>query len=186
MTIALIQGPLYNDTHEKEWNLLGKLHNQVIDHFSVLGLDLFVDEAEGYACLRSKPPGEEGVEYPRLVARRQLSFPVSVLLALLRKRLAEFDASSSDSRLVMSRDQIAEMMQIFMPSASNEAKIADRIVTYIGKVVEMGFLQRLRGQEDLFEVRRIIKVYVDGQWLAEFDARLDEYLAVPSVLDEAL
>ncbi len=52
----------------------------------------------------------------------------------------------------------------------------DSIDAHINRVVEMGFLRRLRGQEDLFEVRRILKAYVDGQWLAEFDARLDEYL----------
>ena len=27
----------------------------------------------------------------------------------------------------------------------------------------------------MFEVRRIIKAFVDAQWLAEFDQRLDEY-----------
>ena len=41
----------------------------------------------------------------------------------------------------------------------------------------MGFLRKLRGQEDLYEVRRIIKAYVDGQWLSDFDARLEEYVA---------
>ena len=52
----------------------------------------------------------------------------------------------------------------------------DSIDANINRVVEMGFLRRLRGQEDLFEVRRILKAYVDGQWLADFDARLDEYV----------
>jgi len=33
---------------------------------------------------------------PRLVQRRALSFPVSLLLALLRKKLAEFDAGGGE------------------------------------------------------------------------------------------
>ncbi len=41
---------------------------------------------------------------------------------------------------------------------------------------ELGFLQRLRGDQEMFEVRRILKAYVDGQWLADLDARLAEYL----------
>jgi hypothetical protein len=33
----------------------------------------------------------------------------------------------------------------------------------------------LRGQGQTIEVRRIIKAFVDAQWLAEFDQRLVEY-----------
>ena len=53
-----------------------------------------LDEAEGYAFLRARPHEEDdnAEKLPRLVARRPLSFPVSLLLALLRKKLAEFDA----------------------------------------------------------------------------------------------
>jgi hypothetical protein len=36
-------------------------------------------------------------------------------------------------------------------------------------------MRKLRGQKHMFEVRRIIKAFVDAQWLAEFDRRLAEY-----------
>ena len=64
---------------------------RVRDYVTVLGLDLVLDEAEGYAFLRSRPnlDGDPETSLPRLVARRPLSFPVSLLLALLRKKLAE-------------------------------------------------------------------------------------------------
>ena len=39
---------------------------------------------------------EDGSALPRLVPRRQLSYPVSLLLALLRKRLAEADAAGGE------------------------------------------------------------------------------------------
>jgi hypothetical protein len=39
----------------------------------------------------------------------------------------------------------------------------------------MGFLRRLRGKDDQFEVRRILKAFVDAQWLGEFDRRLADY-----------
>lgn len=175
--VNLMKGPIYRDTHERPWSLLLAHHSEVADFVGVLGLQVHVDEAEGYAYLRSRP-GEEGAEdIPRLVARRPLSFQVSMLLALLRKRLAEFDASSSDTRLVLSRDQIVEMLRLYVPESTNEARLVDNIDTNINRVVEMGFLRRMRGQEDHYEVRRIIKAYVDGQWLAEFDSRLAEYVA---------
>jgi len=152
----------------------------VRDYMAVLGLELVLDEAEGYAFLRSRPENEETAtpKLPRLVARRPLSFPVSLLLALLRKKLAEFDASGGDTRLVLSRDEIVELIRVFLPESSNEAKLIDQIETYLNKIVELGFLRRLKqgaGQTAVFEVRRILKAFVDAQWLADFDARLAAY-----------
>ena len=174
--IQLMKGPVYRDTHEKIWGLVLSLRHQVSDHVEVLGLQVVVDESEGYAYLRSRPALDDTDEFPRLVYRRTLSFHVSVLLALLRKRLAEFDATSSDPRLILHRDQIVEMLRLFVSGSSNEARIVDAIEAHINKVVELGFLRRLRGEQEVFEVRRILKAYVDGQWLADFDARLGEYL----------
>jgi hypothetical protein len=176
VVINLMKGPVYRDTHEKPWDLLLELRGQVSDYVSVLGLQVVVDESEGYAYLRSVPADDGAVELPRLVARRALSFHTSILLALLRKRLAEFDASSSESRLMLTREQIVEMFRLYLPPSTNEARVVDNIDTNINRAVEMGFLRRPRGQEDLFEVRRILKAYVDGQWLADFDTRLDEYV----------
>ncbi len=174
--VHLLKGPVYQDSQERPWSLLLAHRNQVADYMAVLGLGVHIDEAEGYAYLKSRAEEEAG-EVPRLIARRPLSFPVSMLLALLRKRLAEFDASSSDTRMVLTRDQIVEMLRLYVPETTNEARLVDGIDGYINRVVEMGFLRRLRGQENLFEIRRIIKAFVDGQWLSDFDARLEEYLA---------
>jgi hypothetical protein len=174
--IQLFKGPLYRDTHEKLWDPMLKLRAPVSDHVAVLGLQVEIDESEGYAFLRTRPVADDTAEMPRLVARRTLSFHVSVLLALLRKRLAEFDASSADARLVLSRDQIIEMMRLFLPESSNDARLVDNIDAHINKIVELGFVRRLRGDAEQFEVRRILKAFVDGQWLNEFDTRLDGYL----------
>lgn len=174
--IQLFKGPLYRDTHEKLWDPMLKLRAPISDHVGMLGLQVEVDESEGYAFLRSRPVTDDDIEMPRLVARRTLSFHVSVLLALLRKRLAEFDASSSETRLVLSRDQIIEMLRLFLPESSNDARLVDNIDAHVNKVIELGFVRRLRGDEEHFEVRRILKAFVDGQWLSDFDARLDEYL----------
>jgi hypothetical protein len=45
----------------------------------------------------------------------------------------------------------------------------------VKRVKELGFLRRLPGEEENFEVERIIKAFVDAQWLNEFDVRLQEY-----------
>jgi Domain of unknown function (DUF4194) len=177
----LMKGVVYRDAHDRAWRQLLQLQAQVRDYVAVMGLTVVIDEAEGYAFLRSRPeeddPGDGRPVPPRLIARRSLSFHVSLLLALLRKKLAEFDAGNSDTRLMLSRDQIVEMVRLFLPVSSNEARLVDQIDSYIAKAVELGFLRQVRGQDALFEVRRILKAFVDGQWLADFDQRLAEYAA---------
>jgi hypothetical protein len=174
----LMKGVVYQDTHERVWHQLLPLQARLRDYVSVMGLTLHVDEAEGYAFLRSRPISDEDTDdVPRLIPRRSLSFHVSLLLALLRKKLAEFDASGGDTKLVLTREQIVEMLRTFMPESSNEVRLIDHIDTHLTKAVELGFLRRTKGQDTAFEVRRILKAFVDGQWLSEFDQRLAEYAA---------
>ena len=99
------------------------------------------------------------------------------MLALLRKKLAEFDTSGADTRLILSQDEVVELIQIFLPAGSNEVKLIDQVDTTLNKIAELGFIRRLRGQGQMIEVRRIIKAFVDAQWLADFDKRLAEYRA---------
>jgi hypothetical protein len=175
--IALFKGVLYADQSHENWQHLLDQQAAIADYVAVLGLELMVDESEGYAFLRQRPAEDDETELPRLMARRQLSYPVSLLLALLRKKLAEHDAGGGDVRLVLSREDIADLVRLFLPDSANEAKLIDRVGMDINKAVEMGFLRKLRGQDDQYEVRRILKAYVDAQWLAEFDQRLGEYAA---------
>lgn len=176
--VHLMKGPVYQDANERVWHAVMSRRREVSDYVSVIGLETVVDEAEGYVFLRSRPVEDDDPEVPRLVARRTLSFHTSLLLVLLRKRLVEFDASSSEARLVLTRDQIVEMLRLYLPDSTNEAKLVDGIDTHITRIAEMGFLHKMRGEGDSFEVRRIIKAFVDGQWLGDFDRRLEEYITL--------
>ena len=116
------------------------------------------------------------------MARRPLSFPVSLLLALLRKKLAEFDAGGGDTRLVLSRDDIVELVRVFLPDGPNEARLIDQIDDHDqqGRRPGLSAAQACRRRATgpaTYEVRRILKAFVDAQWLAEFDARLAAYQA---------
>jgi hypothetical protein len=177
--ISLLRGVLYRENEAALWQDLLLLQARVRDYIAVLGLALLLDESEGYAYLYSRPAVEGEVALPRLLQRRALSFPVSLLLALLRKKLAEFDAGAgtegSSSRLMLSRDDIVELVRVFLPSGSNETRLIDQVDTHINKIIDLGFLRKLKSQNGGFEVRRILKAYVDAQWLAEFDQRLAAY-----------
>lgn len=186
LVIPLLKGVIYQESDASLWHALLQLQARVRDYVTVLGLELVLDEAEGYAFLRarSESDDEAALRLPRLIARRPLSFPVSLLLALLRKKLAEFDASGSDTRLVLSRDEIVDLIRVFLPESSNEARLIDQIETHLNKIVELGFLRKLKsatanpgGQTAVFEVRRILKAFVDAQWLTDLDSRLAAYQA---------
>ena len=173
--VALMKGVMDRENDLARWQSLLDLQTRVRDHVAILGLELILDEAEGYAYLRQRPVQEGEEELPRLVPRRQLGYQVSLLLALLRKKLAEFDATSGESRLILSRDGIIEMMRLFLPDTTNQARLMDRVDAHINRLMEMGFLRRLRGTDHQYEVRRILKAFVDAQWLSELDQRLSVY-----------
>lgn len=193
--IGLLKGVQYREQDERGWSDLLALQTRVRDYVKVLNLELVLDEAEGYAFLKSRPEPDADAaspHLPRLIARRPLSFPVSLLLALLRKKLAELDAGGGDTRLILSREDIIELVRLFLPDSSNEARVTDQIDATINKVIGLGFLRKLSATNTgaagpaNFEVRRILKAFVDAQWLADFDARLDAYRVGPaSTADEA-
>jgi hypothetical protein len=182
--ITLLKGVVYDDENIKLWQNLLSLQAPIRDYVREIGLELIVHEDEGFAYLQTSTSHGEEAELPRLVAKRQLSYPVSLLLVLLRRKLVEHDATSGETRLILGRDEIVEMMKTFLSVSSNEARLVDQIDTYINKVIELGFARRLRTENNNIEVRRLLKAFIDAQWLNEFDERLKTYLA-PELPDTA-
>jgi hypothetical protein len=175
VVIALLKGVVDRETDPALWQSMLMLQSRIRDYVGVLGLDLTLDEAEGYAYLKQRSSLDGEADVPRLVARRQLGYGVSLLLALLRKKLAEFDATSGEGRLILDREAIADMVCVFLSETTNEVRLVDRIDVHINRIVQMGFLRRLPGSNDTFEVKRLLKAFVDAQWLADFNERLTAY-----------
>src|SRR5713226_6552076 len=91
--IALIKGIVSREDDPALWQELLDVQVRTREYVTVLGLELVLDETEGYAYLRQRVAAEGEPELPRLVARRQLGYSTSIMLALLRKKLAEADAA---------------------------------------------------------------------------------------------
>lgn len=183
--VHLFKGAVYADSDALLWKDLLEQQPQVRDYIAVLGLDLTVNEAEGYAFLRQRDVDSDDEEkIPKLIVRRPLSFRVSYLLVVLRKKIAERDAQGGDPKFVLSFQEIANAMRSMFPGdRNNEAKATDQIRTDIAKAVELGFLRKLNSDrefdaasaEDNYEVRRILKDFVDVQWLKSLDEKLAAY-----------
>ena len=179
LLIALLKGVIYREDNIKKWQELLDHQGPVRDYLSVLGLELLLQEDEGFAFLKNCERNEDNIEIPQLIVRRQLSYPVSLLLAQLRRKLAEHDASSGEERLIIDKQEVIDLMGTFIISGSNEVQFVRKIDGVLQKVSELGFIRFLGEKKEKIEVKRIIKAFVDAQWLQEFDTRMKEYLQYP-------
>jgi len=174
--IHLLKGILFRNQYPLLWNDLLELQSQVLDYVKVIGLNLEIDDTEGYAWLTQTIPDEDEKDpLPRLIARRPLSYPISLLCVLLRKKMAEADSSGAEMRVIVSRDELINTMLVFMPEKSNEAQIAASINATINKVLELGFLRKLKNDNENLEIQRIIIALVDADWTADFNEKLRIY-----------
>jgi len=175
----LLRGLFERSDNEKAWNeLVGPSFGTIRDYFNVIGLTPYIDENEGYAYLRQKEPEEDEEPLPKLIPARELSYKVSLLLVLFRKRLADFDMQSDSTRAVVRKEDLIESLLLFMPETFDEVKLRRELDTTIKKVEELGFLKKLRHEEGAYEIRRALKGFVDAQWLHDFDEKLKAYQAM--------
>ena len=170
--VRLLQGVLYHDD-EATWDLLLRHQPDVRAYFAAIGGVLTVREADGYAFLR-QDDGEATEHLPRLVRRQPLNWPTTLLCVLLRERLLQHETGRIDSpRLVLTRDDMQEAVRPFLRERADETRFFDSIDRAINRVRDMGFLTPLqRTNEDLFEVRRILKDHLTAVKIAEIKEAL--------------
>ncbi len=177
----LLKGPLY--AHDKDlWHQLVHHQRSIQQYFGALPLNLYVDEQEGYAFLKPLSAEEEemwreerGEDPSRLISQRKLSYGQTLILVLLRKRLLEHDAQGGDTRLVIPRDEIQEIMQVFLPDETNQARLTEYVETGINKMIDIGILRALSNDREHVEVNRILKAKVTPTELENIVESLEKY-----------
>jgi hypothetical protein len=172
--IKLLKGPVYRAKNKDIWSWLERDQFQIREYFQQIGLSLLLDDAEGYAFLKQQEfdADESTLELPRLISRRQLSFGQTLLLVLLRKRLAEHDSEESSPRLIVHRSEMQQWLVGFYPEVSNQVKQQKDFNALINKVKEMGFISVLVNHQDEFEVQRIIKALINAEQIVSLLAML--------------
>jgi Domain of unknown function (DUF4194) len=173
--IALLKGVVY-DHQKAPWANLLNYEADVKKYFSTIGLELFMDKSEGYAFLK-QTEFEEEVDIPKLAEKRQLDFYTSLLCLVLRKYLLEVDAQGGTVRAIIPQQEIVNRVKLFMPSAPDEAKQHDKIITTINKVIDIGFLRKVEDNTDNYEIHRIIKGFVNADEIDAALKRLESYAA---------
>ena len=176
IVIYLLKGIVFRNEQPQLWQDLLDIQAQVIDYLNVLNLELQLDDNEGYAWLSQKAvDAEDKNPAPRLIVRRPLDYRTSLLCVLLRKKIAEVDNTSTEIRVIVSREELLNAMRVFMPEKSNEAKIEEQMNSTIKKVIELGFLRPLKTDAEQLEVQRFLVGLVDADWTASLNDKLTEY-----------
>lgn len=171
---ALLKGIVYNHS-AKLWDELLIYEADIKKYFADIYLDVIVDKPEGFAYLKQKEPEDGEVEIPRLIEKRQLTFHVSLLCFLLRKHLMENDSEGKSTRTILSKDDILNMAKPFYKESTNEVKQIGQIETAIKKVVDEGFLRKLKNEEEQYEINRIIKAFIPADVVKESLEKLKNY-----------
>lgn len=172
----LMKGIFYKEDNELVWSeLIGNSNGAIREYFDVMGLHVRIDEIEGYAYLENQTLQEEEKKLPKLIASRELSYKVSLLCVLLRKKIIDVEMQNEESRVVVSYEDITSLLLLFLPQKFNEVKLYKEMDTTIKKVQELGFLKKLKNSEKSYEIKSSIKAFVDAQWLNDFSEQLEAY-----------
>ncbi|MEM9885234.1 MAG: DUF4194 domain-containing protein [Bacteroidota bacterium] len=171
LIVKLLQGIIYEDDR-KAWQELLSYQSQVRDYFGVIGVELHLNEQDGFAYI-SQPEEYEGEKVPRLMRRIPLSYEVTLLLVILREAIEEFDVQNTDNRkLFLTNHDLKERIEVFFEDRADRVKLLEKFDTYINSVENLGFLKevQVRASDDdtkTYEVMRIIKAKINNAKLEE-------------------
>lgn len=176
LIVKLFQTVIYDDDR-KTWQELLSFQHQIRNYFAVIGIELHLNEQDGFAFL-SQPDEVEGQKVPRLARRMPLSYEVTLLLVVLREAIEEFDVANTDNRkLFITNEELKDRIELFFEDKADKVKLLDRFDTYINSVANLGFIKETevrRFDENVktYEVRRIIKAKINNEKLEEIKAKL--------------
>ena len=180
VVLKLLQNPLFSD-EAATWNLLLTYLTPVQEHFARIGLEVRVNEEDGFAYLHQPVvEDEEGqaIVLPRLTRRDRLTYHATLLCVVLREWLDQFESTHLESgKCTITEEQMREQLAPFLPARGDERALQRRMDSAIERLSELGFLKRMPNTEKpaYFEVRRILKAKIDAEKLAEIKEKLAHY-----------
>jgi hypothetical protein len=177
--IRLLQGAVYADDREI-WDLVIRYESPITAYFARMGVQLYLNEGDGFAYL-TQPDTEEESEsasaLPRLTRRQKLTYSTTLILVLLREALNQFDSTNiENNKLRISYDELLSMLRPFYRLREDERALLRQMNSDINNVVELGFLKKLEidGQSQ-YLVRPILKARVPSDVLAQIKTQLEQH-----------
>lgn len=174
--VKLLQGSVYYE--DKLWNELVSNQVPINRYLRQIGIELIVEEKEGYAFLRQEE--DEDGKTIGLIRRMPLTYEQTLLCVLLREWLDEFEITDTETRnLYITHKQFRERIEMFFKEKSNQAKLLRNLDALIKDMLVLDFLKKIEDSsypdERKYEVRRIIKSKITADKLLEFKQKLSDY-----------
>ncbi|MBU6238166.1 MAG: DUF4194 domain-containing protein [Planctomycetes bacterium] len=164
VAVRLLQGVLYHDDSEQNWEILLRNTTLLSDYFAKLGLMLVVDEADAMAYLRQFDEEEWPNDYPeipRLFRRQPLSYEATLLCVLLRDELRRFEEQEVFSdRCIIAQSDLLPVWQAFFRAEQDAVKLNRQLGSALRKLEDMKFVKQFEKEPPTWEVRRILKARV--------------------------
>jgi hypothetical protein len=177
VVIKLMRGPVYAD--EKDvWRDLQAWQSAIQDHFAKIGIDLIVNQVDGFARIVQPEPDEQDENpLPRLMRRQTMNYETSLLCVILREMLEEFDIKSEGTKLFLTEKDIKERIELFYKEQTNKSKLWRELSRPINSLQAIGILKLTREDtsnqdNNQYEVKRIIKALVNNDKLEEIKQKL--------------
>ena len=175
--VRLFQGVIYLEDG-RPWDVLLRNISPLEEYFGRVGLQLVIDEAEGFAFLRQMPAEEMSDGYenlPRMFRRSRLSYDATLLTILLREELRRFEEEEvDDQRCVLSTDALFEQWKVFFPRDQDEVKLRKALLAALRTLEGLKFVRRFGQDSSDWEVRRILKARLIA---AELESVRDQFAA---------
>ncbi len=159
--VQLLSGPFLDGRrHSRLWPILARDETILRSRLSELFLDLVVDHDQQVAFTRQAEVGD--LDAPVLLRRSPLTFLDSVLLLFLRYRLTQADAHGE--RATVDADDIIEYLVTYERATNTDhAGFNKKAQASIEKMKKNSILQKIRGNENRFEVSPTLKLLFSAE-----------------------
>ncbi|MDZ4672050.1 MAG: DUF4194 domain-containing protein [Phototrophicales bacterium] len=170
----LLKGVVYHD--DPAWMQIRDYEFPIREYLAKIGLGIHLDEIGNFAYLYDQSrDDDQPSSLPALTNRRNLSFPDTLLLVLLRERLDEHEMRDLDgNRLILSIDEITEMYRVFVDNTADARRTDQSLLNSMNRLKKYGFLTERHDKR--FEVRPLLRAKISADELEEIKSRLQHYI----------
>ena len=78
-------------------------------------------------------------------------------------------------RIFEYESKLRDLLQPFLQEGNNEEKFRREVDSLVKQILEIGFIKRLSGQDENYEVRPILKAKIDAEMLQILKKKLETY-----------
>ena len=188
VAVRLLQGVVYHDDSQENWNTLLRSVSPLADYFSKIGLMLILNENDGMAYLRQASTDDLASDQgtiPKLFRRVPLGYEATLLCVLLRDELRQFEEEDlSNERCVIAQHDLMVLWQAFFPEQTDEVRLTRVLVSALRKLEDLKFVRQFESEPPTWEVRRILKARLPLDDLERLRATMSEQVTKGADISE--